>query len=292
MKRIFTALALAFAITLTACADGEDDEQPSSTVSSEETSQTSQTEGSSEETTQEKPPVSIPVEDDWEIETKGLCGEDITVRDFFKDHPAAGEGISASLYSYDGFGYCSLSDGRADCRPCEPYNAEPFIEPCDLKFQHIDVGSKLGELELASADGVISVDKGNVRIELQKLTFSGKLTMKGYVHLCQGNEPYAVENSVWFYPTDGEWEGLPFNDRSVNSQYLGKDRGHFWCGNAPVLDLGIVDKSFYSLISEAGDKVQEVTVTIGDLVLGYADSAFYIYSYSVNSAKLYDISVE
>ena len=297
MKKIFISLALA--MTLTACSNSGTAEQTtasqSPTQESSQTSQATQTEESSADTASEDtaPESEAPTADGL-ISVKGLCGEDITVTDCTEKYREMLPGVSNlpdSVYTYEGFGYYAPSDGKAECRPVEELPSNVYNP--DRNFQHIDIGDNVGGLELTNADGMLRVDDGKVELCKQKLYFSGSITLKGYVYLCKGNELYAQEDELWFYPADGEWEGLPFNDPISHPSYLGEEYDMGWCGHAPMLHLGLAPKSFRSQISEASDNIEEVTVAIRDVVLGSMidnTDLFYHYDYTVSSATLEDIT--
>ena len=330
MKKIFISLVLALALTLTACNNGVTTEQTtasqspaqessqtsqteessqtsqtpqtsqttqaSQTEESSQTSQTTQTEESSADTASEDtaPESEAPTADGL-ISVKGLCGEDITVTDCTEKYREMLPGVPNlpdSVYTYEGFGYYAPSDGKAECCPIEELPSS--VGNPDRNFQHIDIGDNVGGLELTNADGMLLVDGGKVELCKQKLYFSGSITLKGYVYLCKGNELYAQEDELWFYPADGEWEGLPFNDPiSYTSNFLGEDYDMGWYGHAPMLNLGLAPKSFRSQISEASDNIEEVTVAIRDVVLGsMIDNTdfFYHYDYTVSSATLEDMT--
>ena len=299
MKKIFISLVLAFALTLTACNNGGTAEQTTASQSpaqeSSQTSQTTQTEESSADTASEDtaPESEAPTADGL-ISVKGLCGEDITVTDCTEHYREMLPGVSNlpdSVYTYEGFGYYAPSDGKAECCPIEELPSS--VGNPDRNFQHIDIGDNVGGLELTNADGMLLVNDGKVELCKQKLYFSGSITLKGYVYLCKGNELYAQEDELWFYPADGEWEGLPFNDPISHPSYLGEEYDMGWCGHAPMLHLGLAPKSFRSQISEASDNIEEVTVAIRDVVLGsMIDNTdfFYHYDYTVSSATLEDMT--
>ena len=306
MKKIFISLALALAMTLTACSNSGTAEQTtasqspaqesSQTFQTEESSQTSQTEETSADTTSEDtaPESEAPTADGL-ISVKGLCGEDINVTDcteHYRELLPGAPNLPDSVYTYEGFGYYAPSDGKAECCPIEELPSS--VGNPDRNFQHIDIGDNVGGLKLTNADGMLLVDDGKVELCKQKLYFSGSITLKGYVYLCKGNELYAQEDELWFYPADGEWEGLPFNDPiSYTSNFLGEDYDMGWYGHAPMLNLGLAPKSFRSQISEASDNIEEVTVTIRDVVLGSMidhTDLFYHYDYTVSSATLEDMT--
>lgn len=296
MKKIFIPIILTLALTLTACNNGGTEQQTSEDTHSlpEESSQTSQTEESTaEDTKEETTPAESQQPESSTVSMKGICGEDITAVDFFMEHPDLKiDGLPFSVYTFEGFGYYSPSDGKADCRPIEELPSS--VDNPDRNFQHIDIGDNVGGLELTNADGMLLVDDGKVELCKQKLYFSGSITLKGYVYLCKGNELYAEEDELWFYPADGEWEGLPFNDPiSYIWNFLGEDYDMGWYGRAPVLNLGTAPQRFLTQISEASDKVEEVNVTIKDVVLGSMiddTGLFYHYDYTVNSASLQDMT--
>lgn len=224
------------------------------------------------------------------ISMKGICGEDITVVDFLEklseDFNVAE--LTFSAYTYEGFGYYSPSDGTVGVKSnCEPFNEEPFIERPTLNYQRIDVGDKIGGLELKSASGTLFDTDGEISLEQQVLCFSGSLTLKGYIHLCIGDEMYCEEDDLLFYPSDETWKDLPYNSYNWNMEYLGEDYDFFWCGNVPVIHLGKVSNRYYSEISEVSDNPKEVTVTISDIVLKccFTDMFFGSDSYR-NSATL------
>lgn len=136
---------------------------------------------------------------------KGLCGEDITVADFLEEHSEDSDFIELpfSVYTFEGFGYYSPTVGKAGVKsPCEPFNEEPFIDRPTLNYQHIDVGDKIGGLELKSANGMLFDRDGEISLEQQVLCFSGSLTLKGYIRLCVGDELYCEEDDLLFYPSD------------------------------------------------------------------------------------------
>ena len=229
------------------------------------------------------------------ISIKGLCGEDITVADFFEKISERFSGSELepafSAYSYEGFGYYSPSDGQVGIKThCEPYNEEPFIERLAPDYQHIDVGDKIGGLKLKSASGTLFDIDGELKLEQQELCFSGSLTLKGYIHLCVGDELYCEEDDLLFYPSDGEWKDLPFNDHNWSTVYLGENYDFYWCGNVPIIHLGKVSDRYYSEVLEVSDNPKEVTVTISDIVLKncFTDSFFGANS-NRNSATLEDI---
>ncbi len=277
MKKIFISLALALALTLTACNNSGTAEQTtapaeesSQTSQTEESSQTSQTEESSADTASEDTAPESDTSESSVVSMKGVCGEDITAVDFIKEHPDLQlDVLPFSVYTFEGFGYYSPSDGNADCRPCEPYNAMPFIDAPHRKFQRIDVGDEICGLKVTDVDGMLYDKGGEISLQRQTLHLSGELTLKGYIHLCDGDEQYCEEDDLLFYPADGAWEGMPFNDLNVNSQYLGDDYAHFWCGNAPTIHLGKVSDKYYNQISEVSKGPQEVTVTISNLILNF-----------------------
>ena len=227
------------------------------------------------------------------ISIKGICGEDITVVDFLEkmsDTVNITE-LPFSAYSYEGFGYYSPSDGQVGIKPnCEPFNEEPFIEYPTPVYQHIDVGDKIGGLKLKSASGTLFDIDGELSLEQQELCFSGSLTLKGYIHLCIGDEMYCEEDDLLFYPSDEEWKDLPFNSYNWSTEYLGENYDFYWCGNVPVIHLGKVYDRYYSEVSEVSDNPKEVTVTISDIVLRcrFTDSFFGANS-NRNSATLEDI---
>lgn len=230
------------------------------------------------------------------ISIKGLCGEDITVVDFFEKISEKFSGSefepAFSAYSYEGFGYYSPSDGTVGIKThCEPFNEEPFIEYPTSNYQHIDVGDKIGGLELKSASGTLFDMDGELSLEQQELCFSGSLTLKGYIHLCVGDELYCEEDDLLFYPSDETWKDLPYNSYNRNLEYLGENYDFFWCGNVPVIHLGKVSDRYYSEISEVSDNPKEVTVTISDIVLKccFTDMLSNAGS-NRNSAELDDIS--
>ena len=229
------------------------------------------------------------------ISVKGICGEDITVVDFLErvsnkfDVSILGPDFSA--YSYEGFGYYSPSDGQVGIKPnCEPFNEEPFIEYPTPVYQHIDVGDKVGGLELKSASGTLFDIDGELSLEQQVLCFSGSLKLKGYIRLCIESEVFGQEGDLMFYPSDKAWKDLPFNSYNWSTEYLGENHDFYWCGNVPVINLGKVSDQYYPEISEISNEPKEVTVTISDLVLKccFTDMFFGIDSY-INSATLDNI---
>ena len=302
MKKIFISLVLALALTLTACnnsgtaeqttAPAEESSQVSQTEESSQTSQTTQTkESTANETEEETAPAESQQSEGSVVSMKGVCGEDITAVDFFKEHPDLQlYRLPFSVYTFEGFGYYSPSDGNADCRPCEPYNAMPFIDAPHRKFQRIDVGDEICGLKVTDVDGMLYDKDGEISLQRQTLHLSGELTLKGYIHLCDGDEQYAEEDTLLFYPANGEWKDMPFNYVSVNTQYLGKDYENFWCGNAPIISIGKVPEQFRSQISQISDYPEAVTVTISDIILNYCmTDLFASQYYFTNFATLEDI---
>ena len=281
MKKIFISLVLALALTLTACNNSGTAEQTTATQSpAEESSQASQTQESSQisqtkestanETEEETAPAESQQSESSVVSMKGVCGEDITAVDFIKEHPDLQlYRLPFSVYTFEGFGYYSPSDGKAGCESCEPFNAMPFINVCNLKFQRFDVGDEICGLKVTNASGMLYDEDGEISLQKQNICLSGELTLKGYIHLCDGDEQYCEEDDLLFYPTDGAWEGMPFNDLNVNFQYLGDDYAHLWCGNAPTIHLGKVSDKYYNRISEVSKEPQEVTVTISNLILNF-----------------------
>ena len=203
------------------------------------------------------------------ISIKGVCGEDITAVDFLKEHSDQNFGdLPFLIYTYEGFGYYSPSDGSGGVKPdCESFNEEPFIERPTLNYQHIDVGDNISGLELISASGMLFDTDGEISLEQQELRFSGSLTLKGYLHLSVGDVLYSEEDDLLFYPSAEEWKNLPYNSKNCGTEYLGEDYDFYWCANAPVIHLGKVSDRYYSEITEVSNNPKEVTVTISDIVL-------------------------
>lgn len=222
------------------------------------------------------------------IPMKGICGEDITVVDYLEERSEYMDTtqFSFSVYTYEGFGYYSPSDGKVGVKS-NTFNAVPFVNCSSPNYRHIDVGDKIGSLELKSANGMLFDTESEISLEQQTLCFSGKITLKGYIHLCIGDEMYCEEDDLLFYPSNETWKDLPFNSYNSNSGYLGENYDFYWCGNAPVIHLGKVSDRYYDEISKVSKEPKEVTVTLSDIVLNccFTDMFFGAGSY-INTATL------
>ncbi|MCM1299373.1 MAG: hypothetical protein NC203_04915 [Firmicutes bacterium] len=228
-----------------------------------------------------------------EVYMKGLCGEQIYAVDFMAEHSDDELGsleLPFSVYTYEGFGYYSPSDGKVVAiSNCDPYSAgELFDSP--VNYRHINVGDKIGDLTLESASGMLFLEDGDISLEQQALKFSGKLTLKGYVYVCKGDEMYAEEGNVWFYPADGEWKGLPYQRIQCDFGVLGENCDFCWLGDAPMIRLGSVSDYEFSELAEYSSDVREVTVTINEITLRNCfTDLFFGAGYYMNFATLLDI---
>ncbi len=230
-----------------------------------------------------------------EVYINGLCGEKIYAVDYkaanSENEDWSLSDLPFSIYTYEGFGYYSPSDGKVNTiSNCDPYDIETLFDS-PLNYKHIDIGDKVGGLTLESASGMLFLEDGKISLEQQELKFSGKITLKGYVYVCKGDELYAGEDEVWFYPADGEWKGLPYQRLQSDDGILGENRDFSWSGNAPILRLGFVSDYEFSKLTEYSNDVREVTVTISDIILNncFTDMFFGAGAY-MNYATLLDIA--
>ena len=212
-------------------------------------------------------PIESAAENPFAVSIRGVCGEEIPVTDLIAENPNLG-GIDFSIYTYEGFGYYSPSDGAVVYKfDCDPFGEIDQPEMCPVDYRHIDAGDKILGLKLESASGMLFENDGVISLEQQELCFSGSIELNGFVYICRGDELYCDENQILFLPADGEWSGLPYHYMQGDIRYLGENYDFYWNGNAYALDLGNVSDYDFPELSEGGHSVREAAVVISDIII-------------------------
>lgn len=226
------------------------------------------------------------VDNSNKVSIRGVCGEEISATDYSVE--LEDTDFDFSIYTYEGFGYYSPSDGAVVCKyDCEPFGEIDEPEMSSVDYQHIDIGDEILGLKLERAKGMLYDKDGVISLEQQELRFSGSIELDGYVYICRGDELYCDENQILFLPADGEWNGLPYHYMQGDPRYLGENYDFYWNGKAYVLSLGNLSDYDFSELDKGGHSVREATVTISDLIICdcFTDMFFGAESY-VRSATL------
>lgn len=236
--------------------------------------------------------------DDTHIITD-LCGESISLKyDDNMNDIMEKTGSLSRFYVYEGHGYYIPSDGRVSYKtmlPTEEYMGNDELDQAldRSDFQRINTGGELRGMTLESAKGVLEIDeKGETRLTRQWLDFSGNITLNGFVYIFAVDEDggYFGHGDIVFLAEDGEWTGLPFNERYMSLTQWGMDSSFFWAATAPVISLGNLSDYDISSISDNQGKISEVTITIGDLSLrNDLNDIGYSHNWSVNVGVIEDI---
>ncbi len=228
-----------------------------------------------------------------------LCGESISLKyDENMNGIMDKTGALSRFYVYEDQGYYIPSDGRVSYKtmlPAEEYKGNDELDRAldRSDFQRIKKGEELRGLTLESAKGVLEVDEnGKTHLTRQWLDFSGSITLNGFVYIFAVDEDggYLGHGDIVFLVDEGEWAGLPFNERYMSLTQWGTDSSFFWAATAPVINLGNLSDYDISSISDNQGKISEVTVTIGNLSLrNDLNDVGYSHNWSVSVGVIEDI---
>lgn len=210
---------------------------------------------------------------------------------------------SEKLYCTNGFAYLAVCDGKAYSSLESPEMFEDGKEELLpgktwlFEYSRVKEGAAFKNLTLSEAsaeyylqpslsgadDKETADSRKNVYL-LSKTTasFDGTVKLKGYITKSNSEIGYKEIGELDFFPSDGEWEGLPF---------ILYGWGGYWANdsfsvavNAPSFCLGTADDYSLDLSAIPDDEsaiLAEVTLT--DITLIGYDSNF---GRSTNSARL------
>lgn len=220
-------------------------------------------------------------------EYTGVCGEVLKPENFE-------EGPDSDLLFYrTDYGYTSLFDGKTynsyddpekfdldlwECtESCEPSSGGLFI---------VNKGDSIGGLTCTDAFAEYFV---NTKYSTQDpfglmssgVCFEGELEVTGYIDRLDGNEGYADEGELYFYPDGESWQGLPvpYNTHYYQMYSLNDERLIY----APFrLSLGVVyDYSALGLESDIPQgSTAHMKLVLKDIELIYRNSDFGGYAIS------------
>lgn len=192
-------------------------------------------------------------------------------------------------YRYTDFGYVAVSDGAVKTVTADEIYDTNIGTP-DLQYSHTELGTQFGPLTLSQINCVLEYDADQKpHLFYQWLTFTGDITLKGWmIVLGDDAEGYLYPGDIYFYPGDGEWNGLPMTADEPTAFFLGSDTALIT--NAPTLYLGTRENySLSELDSISSDTMYEVEITVSDPCIRY-DVSKGAYSSFINPATLKEIS--
>lgn len=197
--------------------------------------------------------------------------------------------VKDGLINVEGYVYATISNGKLFDSQNDP---EVFSKGViDFNVADKDSYFKLSvNDEIRIKDSSISLKNAQTSYEFNTVDnsvcivrsqalFEGKISLKGYITL-------DIDDTVLFYPANGEWNGLPMLWYETKAAFSNDEIEII--SNAPRISLGHTDDyKNDELMVKADNSLCEVYITIDNLALCWKDGD---YGASVNSAGIIDIS--